>query len=117
MLPFPDEVEYAGRIPAEGAIIGGAGSYAAIGARLVAGDRYAGFVSWIVDAGSDFPRQFRSLIDSWETDCIFREDRARFTTRAWNSYSGGNEHRGRAPCIRQTPRTDQTDAKSQPSST
>src|SRR5437764_7197102 len=105
MLPFQDEVEYAGRIPAERAIIGGAGSYAAIGARLAAGDRYASLVSWIVDVGSDFPPQFRSVIESWQTDCIFREDRTRLTTRAWNSYSGENEHRGRAPCTRHTPQT------------
>lgn len=100
MLSFSDEVEYVGREPAERVIIGGAGSYAAIGARLAAGDGYARLVSWIVDVGSDFPGQFRSTIESWQTDCIFREDRARLTTRAWNGYSGENEHRGRAPGIR-----------------
>ena len=96
-MQFPDEVEYDGRKPAQRVIIGGAGSYAAIGARLVAGDRYASLVSWIVDVGSDFAPPFRSTIESWQTDCIFREDRARLTTRAWNGYSDENEHRGRAP--------------------
>jgi len=63
----------------------------------VAGERYASLVSWIVDVGSDFPPEFRSTIESWQTNCVFREDRARLTTRAWNGYSGENEHRGRLP--------------------
>jgi hypothetical protein len=97
IMSSPDEVEYVGGRAADKVIIGGAGSYAAVGARLVAGERYARSVSWIVDVGSDFPLEFRSTIESWQTSCIFREDRARLTTRAWNGYSGENEHRGRAP--------------------
>ena len=92
-----DEIEYDGARTPEKVIIGGAGTYAALGARLVAGKRYASSVSWIVDVGSDFPAEFRSTIESWETACLFREDRNRLTTRAWNGYSGENEHRGREP--------------------
>lgn len=89
-----DEIEYVGGRTLEKVVIGGAGSYAAIGARLVAGERYAKSVSWIVDVGSDFPQEFRSTIESWHTTCLFREDGNRLTTRAWNGYSGENEHRG-----------------------
>ena len=90
-----DEIEYvAGKSP-EKVLIGGAGTYAAIGARLVAGERYANSVGWIVDVGADFPPEFRSTIEAWGTACRFREDRNRLTTRAWNGYSGENEHRGR----------------------
>lgn len=96
ILPSSDEVEYVGGRTPEKVIIGGAGSYAAIGARLAAGEKHARLVSWIVDVGSDFPPDFRSTVESWQTNCVFREDSARLTTRAWNGYSGENEHRGRA---------------------
>jgi hypothetical protein len=61
-LPSPDEVEYVGGKTAGKVIIGGAGSYAAIGARLAAGERYARSVSWIVDVGSDFPPERIELV-------------------------------------------------------
>jgi len=88
-----DEIEYVGGKTPEKVVIGGAGTYAAIGARLVAGERFSKSVSWIVDVGSDFPSNFRSTIESWQTACLFREDANRLTTRAWNAYSGENEHR------------------------
>ena len=90
-----DEIEYVGGKSPEKVTIGGAGSYAAVGARLVAGQRFAKSVSWIVDVGSDFPAEFRSMIESWQTACLFREEKNRLTTRAWNGYTGENEHRGR----------------------
>ena len=96
-LPSLDEVDYGTGKAAEKVVMGGAGSYAAIGARLAAGQRFAGLVSWIVDVGSDFPPEFRLTIEAWQTNCIFREDRARLTTRAWNGYSGEDGHRGRTP--------------------
>ncbi len=76
--------------------MGGAGTYAAIGARLVAGAEFSESVGWIVDMGSDFPVDFRRTIDSWQTSCLFREDRSRLTTRAWNGY-GPEDHRGEWP--------------------
>ena len=42
--------------------------------------------------GSDFPPHFRQLIDSWRTQCIFRLENSRLTTRAWNGY-GAYENR------------------------
>lgn len=49
-------------------------------------------VSWIVDKGSDFPKEFSAIIDSWGTSVVYRTDLARLTTRAWNGYGPG-EHR------------------------
>ena len=73
-------------------IIGGAGTYAALGARLAAGIENAHLVSWIVDVGADFPPSFQRLIDTWGTNCIFRIDLNRLTTTAWNGY-GEDENR------------------------
>lgn len=86
-----DEIDYiTGTSKAE--LIGGAGTYVAVGARLVAGRANARYVSWIVDKGSDFPEHFATLIDSWETSAVYRTDFTRLTTRAWNGYGPG-EHR------------------------
>lgn len=85
-------------LPPKYDLVGGAGTYAALGARLVLSDAPASAsdakaVSWIVDVGSDFPIQVRNAIESWKTDCVFREDTTRLTTRAWNGY-GEHEYRG-----------------------
>ena len=73
-------------------MIGGAGTYAALGARLAAGSKHASQVSWIVDKGSDFPVELVDIIDRWHTSCRFRFDANRLTTRAWNGY-GANKFR------------------------
>lgn len=94
ILSFVDKIEYIdAHRAAQDRIIGGAGTFAALGARLAAGSRHARAVSWIVDMGSDFPPEFQALIDAWATSCTFRLDRARLTTTAWNGY-GENEYRG-----------------------
>ncbi|KIX96291.1 uncharacterized protein Z520_08069 [Fonsecaea multimorphosa CBS 102226] len=91
-----DKIEYLAnnntQPPPQERIIGGAGTYAALGARLAAGSRHASCVGWIVDMGSDFPAQFRTLIETWRTACMFRFDSTRLTTTAWNGY-GDNEFR------------------------
>ena len=74
-------------------VIGGAASFAVVGARMVAGKEDARSVSWTVDVGSDFPKEVLELIESWGTACVIREDKGRLTTRAWNGY-GPNEKRG-----------------------
>jgi hypothetical protein len=89
-----DEIEHLNSNAPEQKIIGGAGTYAALGARLAAGGRHAQQVGWIVDMGSDFPAELRCLIETWNTKCVFRLDRKRLTTTAWNGY-GRNEHRGK----------------------
>ena len=89
----PDEIQHLNSSAALQRIIGGAGTYAALGARLAAGRTHADAVGWIVDKGSDFPSDFKDLIETWGTRCVFRFDAARLTTRAWNGY-GENEYRG-----------------------
>ncbi|EEP78789.1 conserved hypothetical protein [Uncinocarpus reesii 1704] len=87
-----DEIEFETSRPPVKDIIGGAGSYAALGARIVAGKAHSRSVGWIVDCGSDFPEAVRDTISSWDTHCIFRDDPKRLTTRGWNGY-GPNERR------------------------
>ncbi|KIW93553.1 uncharacterized protein Z519_06158 [Cladophialophora bantiana CBS 173.52] len=88
-----DKIEYLSNTQApQDRIIGGAGTYAALGARLAAGSRHAASVGWIVDMGSDFPGEFKSLIEAWRTSCVLRFDGTRLTTTAWNGY-GDNEYR------------------------
>ncbi|KAF2723383.1 Ribokinase-like protein [Polychaeton citri CBS 116435] len=73
-------------------VIGGAGTYSAVGARLFSpAPEQSKSVGWIVDTGTDFPTPVRDLIDSWQTGCLLRE-RQGLTTRGWNGY-GENEHR------------------------
>ena len=91
-LIYADEIEYVGSQRRQESVIGGAGTYAALGARLVAGAEYSGSVGWIVDIGYDFPVQFREMIELWRTSCLFREDKSRLTTKAWNKYGPG-DHR------------------------
>ena len=74
-------------------IIGGAGTYAAMGARLVTPSSQGKSIGWVVDAGSDFPEEMRKTIDRWGTGCVWREDKSRLTTRSWNGY-GDNDQRG-----------------------
>ncbi|KAE8554422.1 hypothetical protein EYB25_002961 [Talaromyces marneffei] len=87
-----DDIEFKPPTPSVHGIIGGAGSFAVVGARMVAGNDHGKAVSWIVDAGSDFPPDMMSTILSWNTGCVIREDKGRLTTRAWNGY-GENEKR------------------------
>lgn len=61
---------------------------------MVAGNDHGKAVSWIVDAGSDFPPDMMDTILSWNTGCVIRVDKGRLTTRAWNGY-GENEKRGK----------------------
>ncbi|KAH8698418.1 putative PfkB family carbohydrate kinase [Talaromyces proteolyticus] len=87
-----DDIEFEGSRPPVYGIIGGAGSFAVVGARMVAGKEHGKAVSWILDVGSDFPEDMMNIIQSWGTGCIIREDKERLTTRAWNGY-GANEKR------------------------
>ncbi|KAJ5752900.1 hypothetical protein N7520_009817 [Penicillium odoratum] len=81
-----DDIEFGGSRPDVKNVLGGAASFAVVGARLVAGADHGRAVSWIVDVGSDFPPETLAVIKSWGTDCVIREDHSRLTTRAWNGY-------------------------------
>ncbi|KAL3467587.1 Ribokinase-like protein [Aspergillus heterothallicus] len=87
-----DDIEFEGSRPNVKNVLGGAASYAVIGARMVAGQERSRSVSWIVDVGSDFPPKVLSQLKAWRTDCNIRKDTQRLTTRAWNGY-GPNEKR------------------------
>ncbi|KAL4986185.1 Ribokinase-like protein [Aspergillus falconensis] len=87
-----DDIDFEGPQPSVKNVIGGAASFAVIGARLAAGKEYSRSVSWIVDVGSDFPPEVLDVIKAWDTDCVIRRDPGRLTTRAWNGY-GPNEKR------------------------
>lgn len=75
-------------------LIGGAGTYAVLGARLASSpcQILSKNIAWIVDVGSDFPPEIKTTIDTWNTDCIYRNDNTRLTTKAINTY-GDNDYR------------------------
>ncbi|KAH3681484.1 hypothetical protein WICPIJ_007563 [Wickerhamomyces pijperi] len=68
-------------------IIGGGGTFATLGARIIATSAHASAISWIIDEGSDLiPREIHEYLDSWSTDLRWRYDANRLTTRGWNGY-------------------------------
>ncbi|KAF2456216.1 Ribokinase-like protein [Lineolata rhizophorae] len=87
-----DEIHFLPPRPPVRDIVGGAGTYAALGARVLSPPPLSRTVGWIVDCGSDFPAPLRSLIQSWDTACLMRETPERYTTRGWNGYSD-HDHR------------------------
>ena len=74
-------------------ILGGGGAYSALGARLLSPPPLSRAVSWIIDAGSDFPPSISSQISTWDTSVLIRTDTSRLTTRGWNGY---DENQNRA---------------------
>lgn len=88
----PDDIDFQGTQANVQNVLGGAASFAVAGARLVSGKQHARALSWIVDVGSDFPTDVLETLRAWDTNCLFREDQSRLTTRAWNGY-GPNEKR------------------------
>ncbi|EAA65566.1 hypothetical protein AN0998.2 [Aspergillus nidulans FGSC A4] len=93
-----DDIDFEGSRPSVKNVLGGAASFAVIGARLAAGKEYSRSVSWIVDVGSDFPPEVLDVITAWDTNCVIRRDPGRLTTRAWNGY-GPNEKRATTRAI------------------
>ena len=67
-------------------LLGGAGSFSALGARLCSPPPLSSKVGWIVDQGSDFPSSLTTLIESWDTTAVLRADPSRLTTRGRNRY-------------------------------
>lgn len=74
-------------------VIGGAGTYSALGARLFSPPPLSTSVGWVIDQGSDFPPALTTLIDTWQTSALVRPTPERLTTRGWNGY---DEHQDRA---------------------
>ncbi|KAI1185743.1 Ribokinase-like protein [Nemania serpens] len=81
-----DEIEYLPPTPPVRDVLGGAGTYSALGARLFSPPPRSESVGWIVDKGSDFPPDLEALITSWGTSVLLRETPERLTTRGWNGY-------------------------------
>lgn len=68
-------------------VLGGGGTYAIVGARIVAGKEYGELVSGFIDQGYDFPhKDLAKVILSWETGLYIRYDDDRATTRGVNLY-------------------------------
>ncbi|KAI0890203.1 Ribokinase-like protein [Annulohypoxylon maeteangense] len=88
-----DEIEFLPPTPPVKDILGGAGAYSALGARLFSPPPLSTSVGWIVDKGSDFPPAVEELISTWETSALIRHEPERLTTRGWNGY---DEHEHRA---------------------
>jgi sugar/nucleoside kinase (ribokinase family) len=87
-----DDIEFGGQQPDVKDVIGGAGTYAVLGARVFLPAPYESKkVGWFVDAGSDFPESIRHEIESWHTGVILRETPNRLTTRGWNRYGDREE--------------------------
>lgn len=90
-----DEIEFLPPKPPVHNILGGAGSYSALGARLFSPPPSSKTVGWIVDQGSDFPPSVTAQINTWQTSALFRHDPSRLTTRGWNGYTSpsASDHR------------------------
>ncbi|KAI5922601.1 Ribokinase-like protein [Camillea tinctor] len=88
-----DDIEYLPPTPPVKDILGGAGSFSALGARLLSPPPLSNSVGWIIDKGSDFPEALEDLISTWSTSVSLRDDPERLTTRGWNGY---DEHQNRA---------------------
>ncbi|KAK6343470.1 hypothetical protein TWF730_011059 [Orbilia blumenaviensis] len=87
-------------------IIGGAGTFGIIGARLFSPPpELSRTLGWIVDAGNDFPDEIRCELQRWGTNLILRETPERKTTRGWNSYGPADfrSFRYLTPKLRLTP--------------
>lgn len=89
-------------------IVGGGGTFAALGATIVATAKHnfqqknvlseknkalsvAERIKFIVDCGSDFPYEtVQSQLDAWGIGIIYRKDSSRLTTRGYNEYGPGD---------------------------
>lgn len=91
-----DEIHFLPPEPPRLEVLGGAGTWSVLGARLFRPSPASQQIGWTVHRGSDFPQHLTREIGTWDTTCNFIETPERLTTRGWNKY-GEDEHRGRAP--------------------
>ncbi|KAL9103772.1 MAG: hypothetical protein Q9163_001231 [Psora crenata] len=73
-------------------ILGGAGTYAIVGARLLLPQAKARQVGWVIHLGHDFPRDLLIEVCSWGTYAKVIDTPERPTTRARNIYFGELRH-------------------------
>lgn len=88
-----DDIDFLPPTPSVKDILGGAGTYSALGARLLSPPPQSTTVGWVVDQGSDFPPALAALIDAWATTAVYRRDDERLTTRGWNGYEAGADQK------------------------
>jgi sugar/nucleoside kinase (ribokinase family) len=95
-----DEIHHSNpAIPSQYNIIGGGGTFGALGARIVTVGNNEVEGDWqriklIVDQGSDFPAEVKRFLDSWTIGIVWRLDPTRLTTRGWNFYHDGKGEEG-----------------------
>ena len=94
---FLDDV-YPESTPPKLGILGGAGTYATVGARMFYPGKKAKNVGFVVHTGSDFTRSTRDEIDSWKSGIHFIDTPKRETTRGKNVYSDGIRGRSIQKC-------------------
>uniref|UniRef100_A0A060T3R4 ARAD1A18172p n=1 Tax=Blastobotrys adeninivorans TaxID=409370 RepID=A0A060T3R4_BLAAD len=87
-----DEIHFGDGRESVNDIIGGAGTYTVLGARVFLKGRDSRRAAFIVDVGSDFPQPVMDQLNQYNFGTVFRTDKSRLTTRGWNMY-GDNENR------------------------
>lgn len=70
-------------------ILGGAGTYATVGARLFCQGHASVTVGFVVHAGDELPLKLRDEIASWKSGTHIIETPNRMTTRGKNVYADG----------------------------
>lgn len=73
-------------------ILGGGGTFAICGSRMVLDRSESKKSAWIVDIGNDCPKEILEELKSWNSGTVFRYDDSRQCTRGWNGY-GDNDFR------------------------
>ena len=68
--------------------LGGAGTYAVLGARIIAGPTDSNSIGWVVHEGTDFPVSAKSEVDSWKIRTRYIRTPNRLTTKGRNVYVG-----------------------------
>ncbi|ODV63946.1 Mak32p [Ascoidea rubescens DSM 1968] len=81
-----DEIHFPPPKPSQTNVIGGGGTFGAIGSRIILSLNNPRLVGWILDEGSDFTEEMRNEILSWDTGVIVRSSSERLTTKGWNMY-------------------------------
>lgn len=87
-----DEIHFGNGRESVNDIIGGAGTYTVLGARVFLKGSDSRRAAFIVDVGSDFPQPVMDQLEKYNFGTVFRTDKSRLTTRGWNMY-GDNENR------------------------
>lgn len=86
-----DEVHYEATNQSFTNVIGGAGTFAAIGAGVHLSPEKRHLAQFILDKGNDFTTEMAAEINSWKTGVVWREDDSRGTTKAWNKFVNNEE--------------------------